>query len=240
MSYMQSEQELFFSVVAETSLGDKLFAVGNLDVLGSWQPSAGFELGTNSEAYPCWSGLAVLPNEFAHSNKVLEFKFVVLRRDGSLLWEPGENRSLQASRIRRNHVMETAMFGKATCITEPGPRGLRPCIAVDKQDSDGDTTANEICSITTSSSFSKQSSHGSASGIPMAVSFPSPTSMSSPHCITPYSKVYGMHPALFDFDSAGEMVMKVTSLRPRVANLPETSSSSPRVAMQRRKSSSAL
>lgn len=257
MSGMQSGNELFFSVVVEASLGDKVLAVGNLDILGSWQPSAGFELGTGLETYPCWSGVAVLPNDFAQSSKVLEFKFVVLRRDGSLLWEPGENRSLQASRIRCNHVMETSMFGKTTCITAPGPQGLRPCIMVDNEDLAGDTTADESCSITAFSSFSRQSSGGSFSGMHSclqlpdlsacktlpAVSFPSPTSMSSPHCITPYSKVYGVHPALFDFNSEGEMVMKVSfgsqvsSLLPRVPNALETNPSSPQVLMQRRKSS---
>lgn len=249
MPGMQNKTELAFSVIVQTALGDKVFAVGNLDALGSWLPSAGCELSTSSETYPRWSGVAVLPSGFGQSGKVLEFKFVVLQRDGSLLWEPGENRTLQASQIQRNHVMETAMFGRTTCNTAPG---------FSKQYSAANNISDDICSITTSSSLSTQSSLNSSSGqlfcldsstiadstqllIPVAleslaghgssVSFPSPTSMNSPHCITPYSKVYGVHPALFDFNSEGEMVMKVSS-----ESSVETSSP-PRMLMQRRKSS---
>lgn len=253
MTGMRNKNGLAFSVIVQTSVGDKVFVVGNLDALGSWLPSAACELSTSSDTYPRWSGVAVLPGDCAENCKGLEFKFVVLQRDGSLLWEPGENRTLQTSQILRNHVMETTMFGQSTCNNASG---LSP------QDPAAKNIAGDMCSITTSSSFSTQSSHhsspgllelesstvadstqrllpvdlGSLAGHGSSVSFPSPTSMSSPHCITPYSKVYGVHPALFDFNSQGEMVMKVNPGSTATADS-EEASSPPRLLMRRRKSS---
>mmetsp|Transcript_114726 Transcript_114726/g.244777 ORF Transcript_114726/g.244777 Transcript_114726/m.244777 type:complete len:547 (-) Transcript_114726:143-1783(-) len=92
-----SKAEVAFAVLLETNFGDTVRVVGAPDVLGAWQPSRGLDLDTGAGTYPCWSGEVLLPDSDCAAAGV-EYKFVVTRADGSVLWEPGANRCLLVPR----------------------------------------------------------------------------------------------------------------------------------------------
>jgi len=67
--------------------GDELVVVGNGPRLGNWDPAAGI-----GPAQPDGAGFAV---ELNHPvGDVLEFKAVIRHADGTVTWQPGENRYL--------------------------------------------------------------------------------------------------------------------------------------------------
>eukprot|EP00421_Protoceratium_reticulatum_P062646 CAMPEP_0168419264 /NCGR_PEP_ID=MMETSP0228-20121227/32180_1 /TAXON_ID=133427 /ORGANISM="Protoceratium reticulatum, Strain CCCM 535 (=CCMP 1889)" /LENGTH=206 /DNA_ID=CAMNT_0008433143 /DNA_START=52 /DNA_END=669 /DNA_ORIENTATION=+ len=88
-----AEVEFSFSVVVETAWGEQVRVVGALDALGTWHPSSGLELSTGQFTYPQWSGTLSLPATERVGAQV-EYKFVIQRPDGSVVWEPGPNRCL--------------------------------------------------------------------------------------------------------------------------------------------------
>jgi glycosidase len=74
-----------------TNLGDNIFLTGNTVELGNWgttfQTAIGPMLDPN---YPNWFLNVSLP-----AGHTVEFKFIDIRRDGSVVWEGGANRTYQ-------------------------------------------------------------------------------------------------------------------------------------------------
>ncbi len=76
-------------IVAEcstTSWGDSLVLVGDQPQLGSWDPHAGVYLSGSS--WPTWTGVVDL-----RMGAAIEYKRVLIRADGTVVWEPGANRT---------------------------------------------------------------------------------------------------------------------------------------------------
>jgi HKD family nuclease len=69
-----------------TKYGDTLVLVGDQPELGNWDPQEGLWLSGTS--WPTWTGELQL-----RSGARVEYKLVVLRKDGSVTWESGGNRS---------------------------------------------------------------------------------------------------------------------------------------------------
>ena len=68
----------------ETRWGDAIVMCGSSDALGCWQVERGLRLRTDESIYPVWRAEPLL-----HCvEEALEFKFVLLRADGSIEWEP--------------------------------------------------------------------------------------------------------------------------------------------------------
>lgn len=72
-----------------TGLGDKVVIVGGATELGAWDPTQGVELRTSSGIFPVWSGKVRLP-----SGTSTNWKAVLIRADGSVRWELGQDRAL--------------------------------------------------------------------------------------------------------------------------------------------------
>jgi hypothetical protein len=84
--------EVDLSVVVETNFGDTVRVVGSTGELGAWDASRGPELTTEPCTYPRWS-VSLRLSASACADGV-EYKFVVVQRDGTLRWEEGSNRTL--------------------------------------------------------------------------------------------------------------------------------------------------
>lgn len=69
-----------------TQYGDTLVLVGDDPALGAWNPHAGVRLSGN--AWPTWQGSVEL-----RMGSRVEYKLVIVRADGSVRWERGENRT---------------------------------------------------------------------------------------------------------------------------------------------------
>jgi phosphatidylserine/phosphatidylglycerophosphate/cardiolipin synthase-like enzyme len=83
-----------------TGWGDRVFVVGNDPALGGWDPHRGVELKTSDDLFPAWAGHLRLP-----AGEEVEYKFVTVKADGSVEWEPGPNRRLQVPESGRAVVM---------------------------------------------------------------------------------------------------------------------------------------
>ncbi len=70
-----------------TLWGDRLFLVGDLPELGSWNPSEGVEL--SSDDWPLWRTTVTLP-----AGTRARYKLVVRHIDGDVDWESGDDRRL--------------------------------------------------------------------------------------------------------------------------------------------------
>ena len=68
-----------------TSWGDALLAIGEVDALGAWSPARALTL----EGYPVWSGTVKLP-----AGARIAFKLATRKSDGTVAWEAGDNRLL--------------------------------------------------------------------------------------------------------------------------------------------------
>lgn len=69
-----------------TAYGDTLVMVGDRTELGGWNPHAGIRL--SGQGWPTWSGEVEL-----RAGARIEYKLVIVRRDGSVRWERGANRT---------------------------------------------------------------------------------------------------------------------------------------------------
>ncbi|KAL1519753.1 hypothetical protein AB1Y20_023261 [Prymnesium parvum] len=100
-----------FEVRAETRYGDEVRVVGSPPSLGSWNPLHGVRLVTNASLYPVWRCDPLLLNE-----SEVEFKFVIVRADGSIEWEERANRHLPLQGADEAHVIAdwNAADGPAT------------------------------------------------------------------------------------------------------------------------------
>jgi hypothetical protein len=83
--------ELHFAVELETPFGSEVKAVGALSELGGWRPMSGFQLQTEADSYPVWTGTLVLPRS-GLLGECVEFKFVIVKPDSMADWEEGPNR----------------------------------------------------------------------------------------------------------------------------------------------------
>ena len=68
----------------ETRWGDAVVMCGSCDALGCWQVERGLKLTTDESIYPVWRAEPLLHGV----DDALEFKFVLVRQDGSVEWEP--------------------------------------------------------------------------------------------------------------------------------------------------------
>ena len=82
-----------FTAVAETEMGEEIFALGDIPALGDWGESGeGVKLSTTAETYPTWESSDVqLP-----LGAPLEWKLVASSETG-VRWEGGENRQSSPS-----------------------------------------------------------------------------------------------------------------------------------------------
>lgn len=77
----------FLAEQGRTAYGDEVRVVGDHPALGSWNPARGVPLGTASNIFPRWSGAAHLP-----AGALVEYKYVIVKPDGRVIWERGANR----------------------------------------------------------------------------------------------------------------------------------------------------
>ncbi len=75
-----------------TQPGDTVVIVGSDPALGSWDPTRGVPLRTNESLFPTWAGRFVLPK-----GSDVHWKAIVLKADGSVRWEIGDDRVLTTS-----------------------------------------------------------------------------------------------------------------------------------------------
>ncbi|MEU6858000.1 carbohydrate-binding module family 20 domain-containing protein [Glycomyces sp. NPDC046736] len=72
--------------VTGTNMGDEVYLVGSIPQLGSWTPASGLHL--SGATYPTWKGTVTIP-----SGTAFEYKYVIIRSGGAVVWESGANRS---------------------------------------------------------------------------------------------------------------------------------------------------
>jgi hypothetical protein len=78
---------LFNPVHGGTEYGDRVVVVGSDAALGAWDPRKGVPATTHKDLFPSWSAAARLP-----AGARVEYKFVTIRPNGEVSWEPGPNR----------------------------------------------------------------------------------------------------------------------------------------------------
>ncbi|MDI6097347.1 CBM20 domain-containing protein [Actinoplanes sp. NEAU-A12] len=73
-----------FNVTAGfTAWGQRVYVVGSIPALGSWNPAAAVPLNTTSGTFPNWTGSVELP-----PNTYVEFQYIVKNADGTVAqWE---------------------------------------------------------------------------------------------------------------------------------------------------------
>eukprot|EP00440_Ansanella_granifera_P001928 gb/GFBE01002086.1/.p1 GENE.gb/GFBE01002086.1/~~gb/GFBE01002086.1/.p1 ORF type:complete len:714 (+),score=138.80 gb/GFBE01002086.1/:1-2142(+) len=89
----QDELDVVFEAQVFTEFGSEVLAVGQVDLLGAWQPQMGLLLQTGPQDYPVWSGKVRL--RMSDYGEVLQYKFVVRLANGSYAWEAGHNREVR-------------------------------------------------------------------------------------------------------------------------------------------------
>mmetsp|Transcript_62117 Transcript_62117/g.146017 ORF Transcript_62117/g.146017 Transcript_62117/m.146017 type:complete len:475 (+) Transcript_62117:112-1536(+) len=72
-----------------TQPGDTLLALGNVPSFGNWDGGSGLVFSTTAATFPWWHAEAPVP-----PGTSLEFKFVMKKAAGNLLWENGPNRRM--------------------------------------------------------------------------------------------------------------------------------------------------
>jgi hypothetical protein len=75
-----------FHVTAPTVWGQDIFVTGDIPELGGWDPARAVPL--SAAAYPIWSAGVSLP-----PNTPMEFKYIRINADKSVVWEAGSNRT---------------------------------------------------------------------------------------------------------------------------------------------------
>lgn len=82
-----------FQTKRHTNSGDSLYVVGNDDLLGNWNPRKGLLMKTNKKIYPYWKS-NIIETEDYNGVIEIEYKYVLITKDGKIYWEEGNNRSL--------------------------------------------------------------------------------------------------------------------------------------------------
>ncbi len=74
---------------ASTNFGDNVYLTGQYDELGNWGTTTTTAIGPmNDPNYPNWFVMASVP-----ACQTIQFKFIIIRADGSVQWENGSNHS---------------------------------------------------------------------------------------------------------------------------------------------------
>ncbi|KAK7752320.1 hypothetical protein SLS62_005656 [Diatrype stigma] len=79
-----------FSELKTTTYGQTVKIVGSVAALGSWDPARGVALSASAytAANPVWRGTVTLP-----AGAAVEYKYIVVETDGSVVWEADPNRA---------------------------------------------------------------------------------------------------------------------------------------------------
>jgi len=101
-----------FEVNAQTGMGDRLVIVGSNVALGSWDPRNGVLMDTDPTSYPIWHAWC------AGCLPACEFKFAIIRSDGSVEWEGNDNRTLQPLTNRVAAIFGVAGEVARTCTSD--------------------------------------------------------------------------------------------------------------------------
>ena len=93
----------------QTSWGDCVAIVGSEPTMGQWAPERGLRLCTDASRYPRWHLADV---DLKHVTEIIEFKFIIVRADGAIYWEPLlVNRRLAVGPDGSSHACVVAKFG---------------------------------------------------------------------------------------------------------------------------------
>ena len=76
-----------------TNFGDSLYVVGNVDLLGNWDPRKGLLMSTDKKTYPVWKSNTIETEDYNGAIEI-EYKYVLITKDGKIYWEEGNNRTL--------------------------------------------------------------------------------------------------------------------------------------------------
>jgi len=107
---------VFEAKCSETLPGDCLFAVGAHGALGGWEPTRGLRLSTLHTKYPSWCGVA----RIGAGEPLGRWKLTMLRADGSLDWETGEDRDIGLPHVGSGEalVVRASFNGEGAAVVE--------------------------------------------------------------------------------------------------------------------------
>ncbi len=106
-----------FQVNAHTQTGESIGIVGSTPELGLWDVKKCLHLSTSAERYPLWWADIEIegnPSGEPSSSEKIEYKYVLLRSDGSVEWESsGANRwvPVESDRQQPTIIVDDARFG---------------------------------------------------------------------------------------------------------------------------------
>ena len=115
-----------FECRAETAWGDMVAICGSSEQLGSWRPERALRMATDEVIYPIWRCEPLLL-----CSDDVEFKFIILRGDGSIEWEPLVHNRRLALGTAMDDVQVVAEFGAAAgwpAPPVPSPMAPSPLI----------------------------------------------------------------------------------------------------------------
>jgi lysophospholipase L1-like esterase len=112
-----------FQVSANTQTGETIGIVGSTPQLGQWDVSKCLHLATNSDHYPLWwIDIDIAPCLNTPSIEKIEYKYVLIRPDGSIKWEasyPNRWVPLASDYEASTIIVEDGWFG----FVQPWPYG---------------------------------------------------------------------------------------------------------------------
>eukprot|EP00441_Pelagodinium_beii_P045008 CAMPEP_0197624484 /NCGR_PEP_ID=MMETSP1338-20131121/4096_1 /TAXON_ID=43686 ORGANISM="Pelagodinium beii, Strain RCC1491" /NCGR_SAMPLE_ID=MMETSP1338 /ASSEMBLY_ACC=CAM_ASM_000754 /LENGTH=595 /DNA_ID=CAMNT_0043194623 /DNA_START=101 /DNA_END=1888 /DNA_ORIENTATION=+ len=141
--------------------GDELVVVGSSSTaLGAWQPLSGCWLSTRPSTFPYWSGTVLL-----EANETdIAWKLVVVRADGSFVWEDGKDRQLLLPEVGSSKGLQAWKANAAFGCTEesstvlsldlPAQQSLDLCFAGQQKSGVIPRDLSTISSVSTCSSLS--------------------------------------------------------------------------------------
>lgn len=115
-----------FEMQVETRWGDTVMLVGSVPQLGSWVPNRGMAMTTSSTSYPVWAANLLLTER--SEGELIEYKIIVHRADGSIVWENLDNRPLVHTYGREVCVRAAWNDARAVVTVLREPPAV-PCIA---------------------------------------------------------------------------------------------------------------
>jgi alpha-amylase len=78
----------FKATVSQTVVGQEVYVVGDIPVLGGWNTSQAIHLTTTASTFPVWTVTANLP-----ANTPIQYKYIIKDGSGNVTWENGANRT---------------------------------------------------------------------------------------------------------------------------------------------------
>ena len=128
MSYFKSEiSTITFHCKFNTSFGQSLHIVGNIEELGAWNPQNSLPLITDPTSYPLWrSTLEII----CPVGMEIMYKYILKCDDGTIIWENlpnNENRNITVSSQGKmiikdeegkieNHIIKDALTKRSKSI----------------------------------------------------------------------------------------------------------------------------